>query len=220
MKRKSKVLTGCPCCYQHILVSVCDQIKQWQWWSLLLSLAAPLQHSLPMINSSAPAEPRPAHPLGQQDKEVQQVWICSCSLLLLKHSTGEPLQIAVLWFALLCTELSRDRGTGVLCAADSGGKPLLWGECPPDAAGGDKSKGTSVLHESEPWFQIPLPVLDCGSPGTWGDIYLFPSLSAPWSQQDHSLWLSGVWAVEAPSVRIPWLEGSPPDSMGLSRAAP
>lgn len=95
----------------------------------------PAQPARDQCQCCVPAEPRPAHPLGQQDEVGQQVWICPCSLLLMKHSTGETLQIVCFDFALLCIEFSREWGIE-RCLHQTAGKPSFWGKCPADPTAG------------------------------------------------------------------------------------
>lgn len=121
----------------HFGLCLCDQIKQWEWWWLLLSFASPLQHNLAMINSSdlksvfllSPGQPIPwdsrtrccSRP-GSAPDETQHrrdpahccAVILHCCALILAENGGQE----------CCVHQTRE------------GSPRFWGECPPDPAGG------------------------------------------------------------------------------------
>lgn len=124
--------------------------------------------------------------------------------------------------ALLCIDFRREWRTGALYAPHTGGKAaLILGRLHSWSSWRWLKQGVlmGITSQTRTVTSDPPAHLDSESPWTWGNNYLFPSLSAAWSQQDRALWLSGVWAAEAQSVWIPWLEGSPPPAAAVCHGA-
>lgn len=67
------------------------------------------------LDNCASGEPRPAHQLGQKDRALQQVWICSSFLLLMRCNRGETLHIAVHWVLHCCALILLESGGQELC---------------------------------------------------------------------------------------------------------
>lgn len=143
----------------HLGLCLCDQIKQWEWWWLLLSLAAPLQHNLAMINTSVVFLLSPGQPIPWDSRTRCGSRSGSAPASSSWGSTAQerPCRSLCFGFALLCIEFSREWGTGVLYALILGRIPC-WSSWRWLKQGHFCSLGK--LHKTELWLHIPLHVLD------------------------------------------------------------